>query len=231
MRQVMRKGLITVAAATGALAAAGGLAYADSGAAGSAAGSPGVVSGNNVQVPVHIPVNVCGNAVDVLGVFNDASGNACANTSATGGSTGGGSGAAGQSSDSSGVGSGNNVQVPVDVPANVCGVSVNVIGAGNSAGDGSCTNEGGGVDVPPPNNPPAQPPEHPGNPGTPEQPGKPHQPSKPADHEPQGSISQPAGSEQLAETGSALPLGASLAASGGALLAGAVLYRKARARA
>ncbi|MGW2546246.1 chaplin, partial [Kitasatospora sp. NPDC001574] len=33
-----------------------------SGAEGVAAGSPGVVSGNQLQVPVHIPVNLCGSA-------------------------------------------------------------------------------------------------------------------------------------------------------------------------
>ena len=37
MRQVTRKGLMTVAAATGVLAAAGGYAHADSGASGIAA--------------------------------------------------------------------------------------------------------------------------------------------------------------------------------------------------
>ncbi|KMS78485.1 hypothetical protein ACH49_16000, partial [Streptomyces leeuwenhoekii] len=64
MRQVTRKGLMTMAAATGVLAAAGGAAHADSGAHGSASGSPGVLSGNTVQAPVHVPVNVCGNTVD-----------------------------------------------------------------------------------------------------------------------------------------------------------------------
>ncbi len=80
MRQVTRKGLITVAAAGGVLALAGsGVAYADAGAQGAAAGSPGVLSGNNVQVPVHVPVNVCGNTVNVVGLLNPAFGNNCAN--------------------------------------------------------------------------------------------------------------------------------------------------------
>ncbi|MER5404553.1 chaplin [Streptomyces sp. NPDC002769] len=54
-------------------------AFADSGAEGAAMGSPGVLSGNAVQVPVHIPVNVCGNSIDVIGLLNPAFGNACAN--------------------------------------------------------------------------------------------------------------------------------------------------------
>ncbi|MFD3441682.1 MULTISPECIES: chaplin [Streptomyces] len=54
-------------------------AMADSGAEGAAAGSPGVLSGNLVQVPVHVPVNVCGNTVNVIALLNPAFGNACAN--------------------------------------------------------------------------------------------------------------------------------------------------------
>ncbi|CAM5378485.1 MULTISPECIES: chaplin [Streptomyces] len=71
-----------VALGTGAVVVSGaGLALADAGAQGGAAGSPGVVSGNVVQVPVHIPVNVCGNTVDVVGVLNPVFGNACVNHS------------------------------------------------------------------------------------------------------------------------------------------------------
>ncbi|MEU3267669.1 chaplin [Streptomyces bacillaris] len=54
-------------------------AMADSGAEAIAAGSPGVLSGNVVQVPVHIPVNVCGNTVNVIGLLNPAFGNTCIN--------------------------------------------------------------------------------------------------------------------------------------------------------
>ncbi|MGK5547731.1 chaplin [Streptomyces sp. URMC 127] len=65
--------------------AAGGLAIAGAGAAsaheadGKAVNSPGVVAGNVVQVPVHVPVNVCGNTVNVVGVLNPAAGNFCIN--------------------------------------------------------------------------------------------------------------------------------------------------------
>ncbi|MET7361830.1 chaplin [Streptomyces sp. NPDC005562] len=65
---------------TGALVMGGaGLAAADSGAQGAAVNSPGVISGNMVQVPIHIPVNACGNTVDVIGLLNPAFGNTCAN--------------------------------------------------------------------------------------------------------------------------------------------------------
>src|SRR5690349_5682846 len=115
MRQVTRKGLMTVAAATGVLAAAGGYAHADSGANGSSSNSPGILSGNTVQAPVHVPVNVCGNTVNVVGILNPAMGNSCANEDGGKGSSGshGGSHARGHSSDSPGVGSGNTVQVPI----------------------------------------------------------------------------------------------------------------------
>jgi hypothetical protein len=51
----------------------------DSGAEGVAVGSPGIVSGNVIQVPVHIPINLCGNSIDVIGLLNPASGNICVN--------------------------------------------------------------------------------------------------------------------------------------------------------
>ncbi|MEE1797152.1 chaplin [Streptomyces sp. NPDC101062] len=54
-------------------------AMADAGAEGIAVGSPGVLSGNVVQIPVHVPVNVCGNSIDVIGILNPAFGNVCVN--------------------------------------------------------------------------------------------------------------------------------------------------------
>ena len=81
MRQVTRKGLITVAAATGVLAATGGYAHADSTARARASARPACCPATRVQAPVHIPVNVCGNTVNVVGLLNPALGNDCANTS------------------------------------------------------------------------------------------------------------------------------------------------------
>ncbi|MFS8197224.1 chaplin [Streptomyces sp. CWNU-52B] len=71
-----------VALGTSAVVLSGaGLAMADADAAGKAVGSPGVASGNLVQVPVHVPVNVCGNTVNVIALLNPAFGNQCANIS------------------------------------------------------------------------------------------------------------------------------------------------------
>jgi hypothetical protein len=76
----MLKKVVAAAAATGGLVLAGaGLAVADAGAQGAAIGSPGVLSGNVVQVPIHVPVNVCGNTVNVIGLLNPAFGNTCVN--------------------------------------------------------------------------------------------------------------------------------------------------------
>ncbi|MFJ4323160.1 chaplin [Streptomyces tricolor] len=50
------------------------------GAAGAvAADSPGVVSGNVVQIPVEVDANVCGNTINVVGLLNPAAGNTCVN--------------------------------------------------------------------------------------------------------------------------------------------------------
>ncbi|MGW6456988.1 chaplin [Streptomyces sp. NPDC055078] len=290
MRQVTRKGLITMAAAGGAIALGGGYAQADAGAFGGASHSPGVGSGNSVQVPVDVPVNACGNSVNVVGALNPAFGNECANTSAparpakpakpgkgggshpgAGSATGGGSQANGGTSHSPGVASGNNVQAPVDVPVNACGNTANVVSALNPAFGNNCGNHtsanppGKPVQPPNPGNPgpgePANPgpgdPGTPGNPGTPgtpgpvdprngsEVPGGPQSPGSPGGpgtpetpraphesnrHTAQTTDDEPTGVAELARTG-ADSLGLTVPVGAGMLLAGAVLYRRARAAA
>ncbi|MFC9703616.1 chaplin [Streptomyces sp. NPDC056943] len=54
-------------------------AFADADAHGAAIGSPGVLSGNVVQVPIHIPINVCGNSINVIALLNPTAGNVCIN--------------------------------------------------------------------------------------------------------------------------------------------------------
>ncbi|MBW5486806.1 chaplin [Streptomyces bambusae] len=70
-----------VVLAAGVLMAAGAAspAMADADAVGAAKDSPGVLSGNLLQVPVHIPVNVCGNTVNIIALLNPAFGNTCVN--------------------------------------------------------------------------------------------------------------------------------------------------------
>ncbi|MGD3107388.1 chaplin [Streptomyces sp. YGL11-2] len=76
----MIKKIVAAATVAGGLVIAGaGLAVADSGAQGAAVESPGVLSGNVAQAPVHAPVNVCGNTISVIGLLNPTFGNACVN--------------------------------------------------------------------------------------------------------------------------------------------------------
>lgn len=177
MRHSRRNGLIAAVVAGGglAVAGAGGFAYADAEAGGQAVRSPGVLSGNLLQLPVHAPVNVCGNTVSVVGVLNSAAGNRCVNAdqgagkqgkpghpgsrpsdpshpskpgAGNGAGNGGHSGrdgdgghggpgrgavADGRGKDSPGLLSGNGLQLPVQVPVNISGNSVSVVGVGNSS--------------------------------------------------------------------------------------------------
>ncbi|MFI6148928.1 chaplin [Streptomyces sp. NPDC051109] len=74
-----KKAALVLASAGLVAAGAAGSAMADSSAEGAAVGSPGVLSGNLVQVPVHIPVNLCGNTVNVIALLNPTFGNVCVN--------------------------------------------------------------------------------------------------------------------------------------------------------
>jgi hypothetical protein len=75
----IRTAIIATGLAVSAVFGGAAGASADSGAQGGASKSPGVLSGNVVQVPIHIPVNVCGNTVSVIGLLNPAIGNRCKN--------------------------------------------------------------------------------------------------------------------------------------------------------
>ncbi|MER6466987.1 chaplin [Streptomyces sp. NPDC001288] len=77
MKNLKKAAAVTMVAG-GIVAAGAGMASAHTGGAhadGVAHGSPGVVSGNVIQVPVHVPVNAVGNSVNVIGLLNPAFGN------------------------------------------------------------------------------------------------------------------------------------------------------------
>jgi hypothetical protein len=78
MSKLIKAAALGAAAAALSLAGAG-IASADSTANGIASNSPGFLSGNLIQVPIHIPVNLCGNSVNVIGALNPAFGNVCVN--------------------------------------------------------------------------------------------------------------------------------------------------------
>lgn len=79
----MRKCAILAAAAFAVVTVVGGAgsAAANPGpgayAEGTAKNSPGVLSGNVLQVPVDVPVNACGNSLNVVGLLNPTVGNKC----------------------------------------------------------------------------------------------------------------------------------------------------------
>ncbi|CAM5650968.1 MULTISPECIES: chaplin [Streptomyces] len=222
MRRATRNGVIAVAAASGAMAVAlpvsTAFAAGGSDAHGSAAGSPGLVSGNGIQLPVHVPVNVCGNTVDVVGLLNPAAGNACANTGgAKSGGTGkggasatsGGASAHGAAEDSPGVLSGNGIQLPVDLPVNVSGNSVDVVGIGNPAHGNQSVNGPGDEPTRPPRTPAPT-----------------HRAPKPPAPVRSHPVPHPTTST-LAHTGADVTAPA-VAGSAALLLTGAVLYRRFR---
>jgi LPXTG-motif cell wall-anchored protein len=256
MRQVAKRGILTAVATGSVLASASGYAYAaGSEAQGGAANSPGVGSGNSVQVPVDVPVNACGNTVNVIGLLNPAYGNQCGNVSTghhggptgggagapgpVGGSTGvpggaggdhqGGSTASGVGHDSPGVGSGNTASVPVHAPVNACGNTLDVVGLGNPAFGNSCGNHAVAHH-------PTTPPEHCGCSETPPVPpttgAQTPPPSTGTDRSGDSVGQAPAApvvqAVRLASTG-ASDIGGLAAAGAALLLGGGVLYRRSRA--
>lgn len=232
MRHSRRNGFIAAVVAGGGLAVAGvgGLAHADADAGGRAERSPGLLSGNLVQLPVHLPVNACGNTVSVVGVLNSAAGNRCSNEAPSGGGhsgtraadsvkpgsgNGGGAVAEGRGKDSPGVLSGNGLQLPVDLPLNISGNSVSVVGVGNSSHGNTSVNA-----EEPTGGKPAQPPvvEKPVTPPVSTPAPVPPRPAPPA---------PPRHSEALAHTGSD-GVGYLLPGGGALLLGGVLLYRRFR---
>lgn len=81
----MRMRIVAATTLTAVLTLAGaGTALANDGpgpdsATAVASNSPGVLSGNAIPVLVHVPVNLCGTTVDVVGLLNPAAGNSCTN--------------------------------------------------------------------------------------------------------------------------------------------------------
>ena len=78
MNRISKAAVLTAAAGAAVVGSASG-ALADSNAGAAAVGSPGVLSGNVIQVPVHVPVNLCGNTVNIIAALNPAIGNVCIN--------------------------------------------------------------------------------------------------------------------------------------------------------
>ncbi|MET9290574.1 chaplin [Streptomyces sp. NPDC003077] len=81
MKRISKAVVLSAVAGVAVAGGAGIASAADAGANahGVAQHSPGVVSGNTTQAPIGIPVNVCGNTTNVVGLLNPALGNHCEN--------------------------------------------------------------------------------------------------------------------------------------------------------
>ncbi|MGW3564977.1 chaplin [Streptomyces sp. NPDC000941] len=79
MKNIKKFAAVTIAVGGLALAGAGAASAHGPQAQGQAVNSPGVVAGNEAQVPVFVPVNVCGNTVRAIGVMNQTFGTPCGN--------------------------------------------------------------------------------------------------------------------------------------------------------
>src|ERR1700722_1221038 len=115
----------------------------------STSGNGSLLGGNAVNAPISAPVDVCGNAVGVLGSALGL----CQGGASVSGSGGSGSGVTQHTSGNNSIGGGNAVNLPVSAPVNVCGNAVgNAVAncrGGATVGGGS----GGGVNSGGPNRP------------------------------------------------------------------------------
>jgi ChpA-C len=125
-----------------ALAGCQGGAFVLGGSGGSnssTSGNNSILGGNQVNVPVSAPVSVCGNSAAGLGTALSG----CRG----GASVRGGSGSGGASWTTSGnhsIGGGNQVNVPVNVPVSVCGISAALLGTALSGCEGGASVASGG---------------------------------------------------------------------------------------
>ena len=97
------------------------------------------LTGNTVQVPVAVAADICGVQANVIASNNFLGSTTCNSASrstATGG--GGGGGTTTQQGLINVALTGNQIQVPIGVAADVCGVQANVIASGNFAGNALC---------------------------------------------------------------------------------------------
>jgi hypothetical protein len=107
-------------------------------------GNSGIVSGNSLQTPIQVPVDVCGN--EVVGAADKlADANAACQDTGTPGTTPPGATAVNVSSNNGGIGSGNAAQTPINVPVTACENNVTAAGVHDVQGGGGCTVPGGGA--------------------------------------------------------------------------------------
>ena len=143
MKTWVRKTLSVGVLAAGALLFAPAAAHAD--VSQDSSDNNGVLNGTQVVAPINVPVNVIGNAIGVAGEANAAG--AGANWLAESGHH-----VNQDSSDNNGILNGTQAYLPINVPVNVVGNAVALLGEANAAGAGmngqqteSARTETGGV--------------------------------------------------------------------------------------
>ncbi|WP_165965883.1 chaplin family protein [Actinomadura sp. 7K534] len=99
-------------------------------------GNGGVLSGNQIDIPVSVPVDVSGNGASLLGTSHAAS-KGGAKVRKTGGG-------AQQTSGNHGIASGNQINAPISLPVNVCGNGAAVLGHADAGCKGGAKVEDGG---------------------------------------------------------------------------------------
>jgi hypothetical protein len=138
------QGAAQAATATQAMTVAQAATAGTVGPAGTTSGNGSVGSGNQLILPITVPIDICGNVVAALGLGQaQCTGGSTVASGAQGKGTGrtdqaamsgwsgtqmAGSQAAARTSGNGGVLSGNQILVPVTVPVTVCGVAVAVLG-------------------------------------------------------------------------------------------------------
>jgi ChpA-C len=133
-----------------------GSSSAPAGSGGAGAGaqtdhSGGILSGNIVQAPVNVPVDACGNDVNAVTLESTESGSDCENSAEGSAPTmpgapapgSGGASATATSVDNGGIGSGTTVQLPINVPVNVCGNDADGATFDSKVSGGACEDNGG----------------------------------------------------------------------------------------
>lgn len=155
MHAFVKKGLL-LSAATGALVLGGAAAASAATSAtadGLTADSPGALSGNTVQVPADVPIQVCGVTVAAVAAATSADDNTCIDDGTSAAA------AHGTATGSPGVLSGNVLQVVLNAPIQACGDAVGVAAYGTRADGNTCVVGGHGHPMgPPPMGPPPCPP-------------------------------------------------------------------------
>ncbi|QYC45802.1 hypothetical protein Nocox_41300 [Nonomuraea coxensis DSM 45129] len=117
-----------------ALLAVAVMSFAGSGTAvADTSGDASVLGGNQVDLPISLPIDISGNSVAAIGAAQAAS---------QGGATaveGRGNGIPNRTSGNASVGGGNQINVPITAPVNACGNAVSLIGVSDAGCKGGAT--------------------------------------------------------------------------------------------